>query len=72
MKESRQAGSLLGLLVYYLSEGVKAGWESFRSAVYYLSDGVKAGWESLGLLVYYLNEGVKAGWESFRSAGLLP
>ena len=31
VKESRQAGSLLSLLVYVLSEGVKAGWESFRS-----------------------------------------
>ena len=28
VKDSRHAGSLLGLLVYYLSEGFKAGWES--------------------------------------------
>ena len=28
VKDSRQAGSLLGLLVYYLSEGFKACWES--------------------------------------------
>ena len=32
VKDSRQAGSLLGLLVYYLSEGFKACWEYSWSA----------------------------------------
>ena len=66
VKDSRHAGSLLGLLVYYLSEGFKAfkaGWE-FTILV---KDSRHAGsWP-----VYYLSEGFKACWESSWSAGLL-
>ena len=32
VKDSRHVGSVLGLLVYYLSEGFKACWECSRSA----------------------------------------
>ena len=30
VRDSRHAGSLLGLLVYYLSDGFKACWESLE------------------------------------------
>ena len=53
VKDSRHAGSVLCLLVCYLSEGFKACWECFVSAGLLPSDGFKACWKcfvSAGLL----------------------
>ena len=69
MKDSRHAGSLLGQLAYYLSEGFKACWESSWSAIL-VKDSRHAG-SPLGLLVYYLSEGFNACWKSSWPAGLL-
>ena len=47
MKDSRHAGSLLGLLVYCLSEDSRHAGSLLGLLVYCLSEGFKACWESL-------------------------
>ncbi len=69
VKDSRHAGSVLGLLVYYLVKYSKRAGSDL-GLLFTNSEGFKACWK--GLLVCYLREVFKECWKCFSSTGLLP